>query len=126
MEQLNRRNVLKFGLGAAAATVAMTGLGVKQILAEPTQSEYFDEIYQGRRIRYVNEGAAGHGHTKAVASEDDGIVNGVYVDDQPLHSMRNGDGKYSSVINHYQAFDTVRDLARAAVDSLQGAQLVAI
>lgn len=40
--------------------------------------------------------------------------------------MRNADGTWISVVNHYQTFATPRALARAAVNDLQGATLVPI
>ena len=38
--------------------------------------------------------------------------------------MRNADGTWISVVNHYETFATPRAVARAAVLELQGAQLV--
>lgn len=48
------------------------------------------------------------------------------IDGEPLHMMRNADGTWISVVNHYQTFSTPRALARAAVNELQGAALVPI
>jgi hypothetical protein len=48
----------------------------------------------------------------------------VRVDGEELHVMRNADGTWISVINHYEPLATPRAVARAAVRELQGAQLV--
>lgn len=48
------------------------------------------------------------------------------IDGDELHMMRNADGTWISVVNHYQTFATPRALARAAVNDLQGATLVPI
>ncbi|MFF1799112.1 tyrosinase family oxidase copper chaperone, partial [Kitasatospora sp. NPDC058263] len=50
----------------------------------------------------------------------------VRIDGDELHMMRNADGTWISVVNHYQTFATPRALARAAVSELQGATLVPI
>lgn len=47
----------------------------------------------------------------------------VRIDGRPLHVMRRADGTYLSLVNHYESFPTLRDVARAAVDELRGAQL---
>ncbi|WP_455353200.1 tyrosinase family oxidase copper chaperone [Streptomyces sp. SYSU K217416] len=48
----------------------------------------------------------------------------VLIDGKELHVMRNADGSWISVVNHYDTFDSRRDVARAAVDDLDGAALV--
>jgi hypothetical protein len=47
----------------------------------------------------------------------------VRIDGRPLHVMRRADGTYLSLVNHYESFPTLRDVARAAVDELGDAQL---
>jgi hypothetical protein len=81
-----------------------------------TSPAAFDEVFQGRRIR----GAAGGGGHHA--GHGGGYT--VTVDGQELHVMRNADGTWISVVNHYETFATPRALARAAVTELQGAVLV--
>ncbi|MEU3369991.1 tyrosinase cofactor [Streptomyces sp. NPDC006711] len=76
--------------------------------------EAFDEVFQGRRIQGVpGAGQAHHGGGYAVR-----------IDGRDLHVMRNADGTWISVVNHYQTSPTPRALARAAVVELQGADLV--
>lgn len=77
----------------------------------------FDEVYQGRRI--VGAPATG-GHE----AHHGGFA--VTIDGKELHVMRNADGTWISVINHYQTFADPLALTRAAVDKLQGAELVPI
>jgi hypothetical protein len=48
----------------------------------------------------------------------------VHIDGEELHVMRNADGTWISVVNHYETFATPRAVARAAVAELQGAALV--
>lgn len=76
--------------------------------------EAFDEVFQGRRIQGVP--GAGHAHH--------GGGYAVRIDGRDLHVMRNADGTWISVVNHYQTSPTPRALARAAVVELQGADLV--
>ncbi|MFG2719029.1 tyrosinase cofactor [Streptomyces sp. NPDC048416] len=76
--------------------------------------EAFDEVFQGRRI----QGTPGAGHMHH------GGGYGVRIDGRELHVMRNADGTWISVVNHYETFATPRALARAAVVELQGAELV--
>ncbi|MFD3570362.1 tyrosinase cofactor [Streptomyces sp. NPDC058667] len=78
----------------------------------------FDEVYQGRRIKGGPSHGGGHhgGHHGGGYS--------VTIDGQELHVMRNADGTWISVINHYEPVATPRALARAAVRELQGAPLV--
>ncbi|OAR26888.1 tyrosinase [Streptomyces sp. ERV7] len=76
----------------------------------------FDEVYQGRRI----QGAPAHGG--AHGGHHGGY--GVRIDGKELHVMRNADGTWISVVNHYETFANPRAVARAAVVELQGATLV--
>ncbi|MFF1482155.1 tyrosinase cofactor [Streptomyces sp. NPDC058301] len=76
----------------------------------------FDEVYQGRRIQGAPaQGGAHGGHHGGYA---------VQIDGKELHVMRNADGTWISVVNHYETFATPRAVARAAVVELQGATLV--
>ncbi|PKV83994.1 tyrosinase cofactor [Streptomyces sp. TLI_146] len=76
----------------------------------------FDEVYQGRRIQGAPaQGGAHGGHHGGYQ---------VRIDGKELHVMRNGDGTWISVINHYETFANPRAVARAAVVELQGATLV--
>ncbi|QDY78756.1 tyrosinase family oxidase copper chaperone [Streptomyces qinzhouensis] len=89
--------------------------------AAPTALERFSETYRGRRI----EGTAtvlvpahgGGGHPGAPPTVE------VRIDGRPLHIMRRADGSFMSLVNHYESFPTLREVARAAVDELGAAQL---
>ncbi|MEU9102425.1 tyrosinase cofactor [Streptomyces sp. NPDC048361] len=76
--------------------------------------EPFDEVFLGRRIQGVP--GAGHMH------HDGGYT--VRIDGEELHVMRNADGTWISVVNHYEPSPTPLTLARAAAVELQGAALV--
>lgn len=88
---LSRRNLLMTG-AAAVAGGAVIGWN-----AFASQTD-FDEIHAGRRI---------HGKGELV-----------FVDGDLVHVMRNADGSYSTSINHYESFTSVREAARRAVDTL--------
>ncbi|MFF8785152.1 tyrosinase family oxidase copper chaperone [Streptomyces sp. NPDC015125] len=107
--------------------------------------EPFDEMYQGRHIegwpadeqapKNGSHGSHGghrsHGHhadTAAGQAGDphDGMDFVVRIDNDDLHVMRNADGTWISLVNHYETFTTPRALARAAVRELQGADLVPV
>ncbi|WP_280695212.1 tyrosinase cofactor [Kitasatospora sp. GP82] len=124
--ELTRRRMLQ-GAGVAltaavgTAVIGFTGPnGQSAVAADPGAGDGFDEVYQGRRIQ-GRPLAAGHG------SDHSGHHGGGYqvlVDGQELHVMRNADGTWISVVNHYQTHATPRSLARAAVLDLQGAELL--
>ncbi|MFD4370177.1 tyrosinase family oxidase copper chaperone [Streptomyces sp. NPDC058486] len=133
------------------AVVTVTGAAVAAPLAVARQSgdesssahdhhasgdpTHVDEIYQGRRIQvrtirdagqeshgqHGQQGQNGHNGHHATGP---GPRIEVRIDGKDLHVMRNADGSWVSVVNHYSTFDTPRDVARAAVDELDGAQLV--
>jgi hypothetical protein len=84
----------------------------------------FDEVLQGRRIQGAPDPHAGHGGGHGAGHHSAGYS--VRVDGRELHLMRNADGTWISVVNHYETFATPRALARAAVTELQGAVLVPI
>ncbi|REK84912.1 tyrosinase co-factor [Streptomyces inhibens] len=94
--------------------------------------EPFDEMYQGRHIEGwpADEGGSengGHGdHHAGPASPHEGMDFVVRIDNDDLHVMRNADGTWISLVNHYETFTTPRALARAAVRELQGADLVPV
>lgn len=92
---LNRRRLLMTG---AIALAGGATLGWNVLVANADQE--FDEIYAGRRI-----------HGKA---------DRLFVDGDLVHVMRNGDGSYTTSINHYEAFTSLRDAAKRAVDTLGG------
>ncbi|WP_171112453.1 MULTISPECIES: tyrosinase cofactor [unclassified Streptomyces] len=81
-----------------------------------TSPASFDEVYKGRRIQ--GRPVAGGGH------QQHGGGYAVFVDGAELHVMRNADGTWISVVSHYDPVPTPRAAARAAVDELQGAELV--
>ncbi|GAA4994618.1 apotyrosinase chaperone MelC1 [Kitasatospora paranensis] len=121
---LTRRRMLQgagiaFTAAVGTAVIGLTGpAGTPAAAAGTEGTEPFDEIYRGRRIQGL-PGAGGTGHHHHGGPEYTVLVNG-----RELHSMRNADGTWISVINHYQPQPTPRALARAAVAELQGAALV--
>ncbi|GAA4091160.1 tyrosinase cofactor [Streptomyces hundungensis] len=102
------------GLALAGSAHASVPSGQLDTHAGHDAPEAFDEVFQGRRIQGAP--AAGHLHH--------GGGYGVRIDGQELHVMRNADGTWISVVNHYETFATPRAVARAAVVELQGASLV--
>ncbi|MCB5165750.1 tyrosinase cofactor [Streptomyces bambusae] len=135
MSQLTRRRALMAGAGtlaalgtAAAARAVAAGDPAHSGHAATTGADHsghgaaaapasFDEVFQGRRIKGAPDPHAGHGGHH-------GVGYTVTVDGRELHVMRNADGSWISVVNHYETFATPRALARAAVTELQGAALV--
>ncbi|MFJ8229554.1 tyrosinase family oxidase copper chaperone [Streptomyces sp. NPDC094448] len=94
--------------------------------AGPAALERFSETYRGRRIEGTAtvlvpaRGAPAHGpagHAGALPTVE------VRIDGRPLHIMRRADGSFMSLVNHYESFPTLREVARAAVDELGAAQL---
>ncbi|MBX9421561.1 MULTISPECIES: apotyrosinase chaperone MelC1 [Streptomyces] len=126
MSSITRRRALGVAAGAAgaAAGLALTHSAVAAVpraatapAAGPAPAA-FDEVYQGRRIR----GGASHGGGHHGGHHGGGYS--VTIDGEELHVMRNADGTWISVINHYEPVATPKALARAAVRELQGAPLV--
>lgn len=124
MNRITRRQALGTSAGAltalgltAAAATAAAGTEPASAAAVGT-ARTVDEVYQGRRIQ-VTPGAGGHhgGH------HSPGMPS-VRIDGRELHVMRNADGSWISVINHYETYADPTSLARAAVRDLQGAALV--
>ncbi|MGW2388678.1 apotyrosinase chaperone MelC1 [Streptomyces lydicamycinicus] len=91
-------------------------------------AEPFDEVYQGRHIEGWPADDGGHGghHAGRAAGPHEGVDFVVRIDNDDLHVMRNADGTWISLVNHYETFTTPRALARAAVRELQGADLVPV
>ncbi|QIP84905.1 tyrosinase [Streptomyces sp. Tu 2975] len=100
--------------------------------------ERFAETYQGRHIqgsatvmvpagdedRYADGEAADRVRSGRPAGGAPSVPSvEVRIDGRPLHVMRRADGTYLSLVNHYESFPTLRDVARAAVDELGDAQL---
>jgi hypothetical protein len=103
--------------------------------------ERFAEMYQGRHIQGsatvmvpARSGNRGEGAADGTAGDGAATVRPaggarlvpsveVRIDGRPLHVMRRADGTYLSLVNHYESFPTLRDVARAAVDELGDAQL---
>ncbi|MGW3321757.1 apotyrosinase chaperone MelC1 [Streptomyces virginiae] len=122
MKKITRRQAM----GATAG--ALTALGLTAAAAGatnaaatptvPTTPGTVDEVYKGRRIQITAGGGGHHGGHHSPGQPT------VRIDGQELHIMRNADGTWISVINHYETFADPKLLARAAVRDLQGAVLV--
>ncbi|WP_415954003.1 apotyrosinase chaperone MelC1 [Streptomyces sp. KLOTTS4A1] len=147
MSTITRRHALGAALGTVAATTAAGPLISGPALADSRQApaqdggqdlgrdrahgsstfdlEPFDEVYQGRHIQGAPSRDGGH-HGGHGGGHHGGHGTGytVHIDGQELHLMRNADGTWISVINHYEPVATPRASARAAVRELQGARLV--
>ncbi|MEU8682353.1 tyrosinase family oxidase copper chaperone [Streptomyces sp. NPDC048611] len=117
--------------GHAAGHGHMAGHGKS---GDHQMPEPFDETYQGRHIEgwpaadEGEPGGGGHGghHAGGAAGPHEGMDFVVRIDNDDLHVMRNADGTWISLVNHYETFTTPRALARAAVRELQGADLVPV
>ncbi|MEI5103233.1 tyrosinase cofactor [Streptomyces sp. PmtG] len=105
-------------VGATHAATAAASRGTHDGHGTTAEPASFDEAYLGRRI----QGGPTTGHGGHHAGHGDGYS--VRIDGDELHIMRNADGTWISVINHYEPRATPRALARAAVVELQGAVLV--
>ncbi|MEV6676866.1 tyrosinase cofactor [Streptomyces erythrochromogenes] len=124
MNKITRRQALGttagaltvLGLTAAATSVATSAAATPA--AAPTPPGTVDEVYQGRRIQITTGGGGHHGGHHSPGQPT------VRIDGRELHIMRNADGSWISVINHYETFTEPGLLARAAVRDLQGAPLV--
>ncbi|MFI7357091.1 tyrosinase cofactor [Streptomyces avidinii] len=122
MKKITRRQALGTTAGALTAlglTAAAAGAtSAAATPTEPTTPGTVDEVYQGRRIQITPGGGGHHGGHHAPGQPT------VRIDGRELHIMRNADGTWISVINHYETFADPKLLARAAVRDLQGAALV--
>ncbi|MEU0944110.1 tyrosinase cofactor [Streptomyces canus] len=109
MPELTRRTALTATAALAAGAVTTPRASAEE--HHHGSPESFDEVYRGRRI----QGRAAGGHHGGYRVTVDGVE---------LHVMRNADGTWISVVSHYDPVPTPRAAARAAVDELQGAQLL--
>ncbi|GGQ74063.1 tyrosinase family oxidase copper chaperone [Couchioplanes azureus] len=135
MSNTKRRDLLKFAgaatvaAGTGALIVQVTTAGGSQAAVDApvaaAQPKQITETYRGRRIEI---GAASPAQRQAAAhhlSATGGAADlGIRIDGVPLHVMQNADGTYTSVSNHYESFKSLREVARAAVDELDGARLL--
>jgi hypothetical protein len=141
-QNISRRNALRLAavgiLSSTAAAVATqqwtSGTSEAADGASPPAGEMrlaasggesFNEVYRGRRI----SGATGRPVETKQAPADTPFAIGlnapqVLIDGAALHIMTNADGTYTSVVNHYESFRSLRAVARAAVDDLGKAALV--
>ncbi|MBL1097330.1 apotyrosinase chaperone MelC1 [Streptomyces coffeae] len=93
--------------------------------ADDEMPEPFDEMYQGRHIEgWPEEGD--HGGHGGHGGPHEGMEFVVRIDNDDLHVMRNVDGTWVSLVNHYETFPAPRGVARAAVRELNGADLVPV
>ncbi len=139
MRILTRRAALRavFTVGVIAGTAGVLApvlarrTGSRSVAPDPgpgSPLERFTETYRGRHIEgsatyMVPAGASGGADdARRVAAARVPSVE-VRIDGRPLHVMRRADGSYLSLVNHYESFPTLRDVARAAVDELGAAQL---
>ncbi|CAM5655731.1 hypothetical protein SAVIM338S_06641 [Streptomyces avidinii] len=128
MNKITRRQALTatagalsfLGLAGATAHAAVNG---SRPAAPATPTGTVDEVYQGRRIR-ITPASDGGGHHGGHGGHHSAGLPTVSIDGRELHVMRNADGTWISVVNHYETFSDVLPLARAAVRDLQGAALV--
>ncbi|MCM1965197.1 tyrosinase cofactor [Streptomyces sp. NPDC002812] len=129
MNKITRRQALgatagaltALGLAGATAHAAVTG---SRTAAPATPAGGVDEVYQGRRIRIVPASGGGDDHGGHHGGHQSPGLPTVLIDGRELHVMRNADGSWISVVNHYETFSGPLPLARAAVRELQGAALV--
>ncbi|MEU6508201.1 MULTISPECIES: tyrosinase cofactor [unclassified Streptomyces] len=125
MPDISRRRALTAAAALAATATAAGVIAAPAASAAdhahpmpmPEPHENFDEVYKGRRIQGRPMGGGGHHHEHGGGFE-------VLIDGVQLHLMRNADGTWISVVSHYAPVATPRAAARAAVDELQGAQLL--
>ncbi|MFE5537939.1 tyrosinase cofactor [Streptomyces sp. NPDC056519] len=128
MNTITRRQALT---AAAGTTLTVLGLSVAATAgaaprtapvpaAGSAAADEVDEIYEGRRIQ-ITPGSGGGSHGGHHGGSDAPTVR---IDGMELHVMRNADGSWISVINHYLPCADPLALARTAVRELQGAVLV--
>lgn len=122
MNKITRRQALGTTAGALTVlglTAAATSGSAPSATAAttPPAAGTVEETYQGRRIRITPGGGGHHGghHSSGLPT--------VLIDGRELHVMRNADGSWISVVNHYETYADPTSLARAAVRELQGAVL---
>ncbi|MFF8291316.1 tyrosinase family oxidase copper chaperone [Streptomyces sp. NPDC016309] len=96
--------------GGALAHVATTPRTGTDPDRRPTGG--FDEMYRGRRLQ-----------GRPAPPDARGARFDVRIDGRPLHLMRCAGGGYVTPVDHYQAYPTALEAARAAVDELGSARL---
>ncbi|GHC44653.1 apotyrosinase chaperone MelC1 [Streptomyces flavofungini] len=128
MSGITRRRAIGAAASAAAGLAVVGATRAAATAAEPhaqahpgAEPDAFDEVYLGRRIQGGPSHGGGH---HAAGHGGHGTGYSVRIDGDELHLMRNADGTWISVINHYEPQASPRTLARAAVVELQGASLV--
>ncbi|MET9885508.1 tyrosinase cofactor [Streptomyces sp. NPDC006430] len=119
MKKITRRQAMGTTAGALTA-LGLTGATAHAAATDSRASiptGTVDEVYQGRRIQITPGGGGHHGghHSPGLPT--------VRIDGRELHVMRNADGTWISVVNHYETFADPTSLARAAVRELQGSVL---
>ncbi|MFE2147770.1 tyrosinase family oxidase copper chaperone [Streptomyces sp. NPDC059456] len=124
MNKITRRQAL----GTTAGALTALGIAGATAHAAATDSRAsiptgtVDEVYQGRRIQ-ITPAESGGGHHGGHHGGGHDALPTVRIDGRELHVMRNADGTWISVVNHYETFADPASLARAAVRELQGAAL---
>ncbi|CRK59533.1 putative tyrosinase co-factor protein [Alloactinosynnema sp. L-07] len=96
-------------VGASGALIATSANSATATVIH----EKFDEVYKGRRI------AGTHASDKLTSTK---YIDALTVDGDAVHVMRNGNGTLVTSVNHYEPFATLREAARAAVDTLGDAR----
>jgi hypothetical protein len=119
----SRRHFLRWGavglagavLGGRVVAGAVADAAETGDAADGARAGTFDEVYRGRRIQGLLVAPGGR-HLPSQA---------VLIDGRPLHVMRDPRGGFVSAVEHFRAQPTLHEVARRAVDLLDGAQLVA-
>ncbi|MFF1423167.1 tyrosinase family oxidase copper chaperone [Streptomyces sp. NPDC058280] len=135
------RAVFTFGVVAGTATALAPILGARRAASEaggavPGADDKpgggaVDEMYRGRHIQVAGPDTAAASRAATSSAPSASAVPplspasavDIRIDGRPLQVMRRADGSYLSVVNHYESFPTPLEVARAAVDDLDGAQL---
>src|SRR4051812_17635150 len=100
MKDLSRRDALKVALVGTAA-VGIGGFALTRQAeagAETTGVETYD--YKNRQITLAPMASLGAGARS--------VMSAVFIDGRPLHVMRYPNGTFSSVMNHFETFPTLR------------------
>lgn len=118
MQDFSRRDTLKWALGATAG-IGIGGFVLNRHDADAGTLAASTYEYKGRRITLQSPVQPGAGLAAS-------LMSAVLIDGRPLHVMRYPDGRFTSVMNHFQTFPTLRATADAAVDALMGANLVPV
>ncbi|MFD0267216.1 tyrosinase family oxidase copper chaperone [Streptomyces sp. NPDC127106] len=133
MKKITRRQALGTAVGAATALGLTALVACDSATSSPAPdpkaqpgtgapglsipAHGIDEVFEGRRIQISLAKGGGHeGHGLPAWPT-------ITIDGNELHVMRNADGTWVSVMNHYETFPDPIAAARAAVRTLQGAHL---